>query len=195
MTTHSHVKHLNSLEHHLLVAMPSMDDGYFEKTVIYIVEDNDSGTMGLILNLPNEQMTVGELLHHFKYPIVEALPYFDDPVFVGGPVDPERGFILHRPLGNWQTTLPLSDRLGMTVSEDLLKAMAAGKAPEDFIICLGYAGWTKGQLAEELQQNSWLTLPYNESLLFDIPAERKWHTALGTLGITPEFLSMEAGHA
>lgn len=195
MINESNVKHLHSLDHHFLVAMPSLDGGYFEKSVIYIVEDNESGTMGINLTLPMPKMNIEALISHFKYEITGIYDYLEDPVFAGGPVDVERGFILHRPIGNWQTSMALSDRLAMTVSEDLLKALAEGKGPEDFIIALGFAGWKPKQLAAELQSNSWLTLPYNESLLFEVPAEKKWHTALSTLGVTPEFLSMEAGHA
>ena len=113
---------------------------------------------------------------------------------MGGPVDVEHGFILHQPDGDWQKTVALPDNLGMTVSEDFLKALSQKSAPEDFVICLGFAGWEKGQLNDEIQANNWLTIPYNASLLFDVPAEKKWETAIQTLGIAPEFLSMDAGH-
>jgi putative transcriptional regulator len=194
MNRTSHLKQLPSLEHHFLLAMPSLDDTYFEKSLIYIVEDNESGTMGITLNHPHT-LTIGELLSHFDYPMTGTFDYFEEAVMAGGPVDMERGFILHNPVGKWQSSVPLSDRLAMTVSEDLLKDLAQGKGPDRFVAALGYAGWEPGQLARELQENSWLTIPYNEALLFDVPAEKKWHTALSTLGVSPEFLSMEAGHA
>ena len=188
------MKEMHSLEHHFLIAMPSLDDSWFEKTVIYIVEDNDLGSMGLVINLPHK-LAINDLLEHFDYAVEGHYHYLDNGVLIGGPVDMERGFILHQPIGNWKSSMTLSDTLAMTVSEDLLKALTHGEGPDDFIICLGFAGWQPGQLAQELNENSWLTIPYNETLLFKTPAESKWAVALSTLGISPEFLSVEAGHA
>ncbi len=182
-----------SLEHHFLIAMPSLADSWFEKTVIYMVEDNDFGSMGLVINLPHK-LTVQELLEHFKLSVDQTNPKLDDNVLMGGPVDMEHGFILHHGQSAWQKTLPLQDDLAMTVSEDLLKAIARNEGPKHFIACLGFAGWEKGQLQKEIQENSWLTIPYNQTLLFEVPIDRKWEVALGTLGIAPEHLSIDAGH-
>jgi len=185
---------ITSYEHRILIAMPSLQDSWFEKTVIYIAEDNEYGTMGLVLNLKHE-FDVEKLLNHFDLEIkITEDPILSDPVLVGGPVEMEHGFILHAPEGNWEKSMPLVDNLAMTVSEDLLKAIAEGTGPDRFVACLGFAGWEKGQLAEEMSSNSWLSIPYNDALVFDIPAHDKWRVALGTLGIQPEFLSMEAGH-
>ncbi|WP_178862117.1 YqgE/AlgH family protein [Thiomicrorhabdus cannonii] len=188
------MKEIQSLEHHFLIAMPSLDDSWFEKTVIYMVEDNEYGSMGLVLNLPHE-LTLSQLLEHFELHVEQGLHYLENTVLMGGPVDMERGFILHTPPGQWKSSMPLQDNLAMTVSEDLLKAFAEGTGPEKFKVCLGFAGWKPGQLAQEIQDNSWLTIPYNQSLLFDTPIETTWEVALGTLGISPEFLTAEAGHA
>jgi putative transcriptional regulator len=188
------MKEMNSLEHNFLIAMPSLDDSWFEKTVIYMVEDNELGSMGLVINLPHK-LTIADLLDHFDYSIERHHSYLADQVMIGGPVDMERGFILHHPIGNWKSTMSLSDHLAMTVSEDLLHALTLGEGPNEFIVCLGFAAWKPGQLAQELQENSWLTIPYNETLLFETPLETKWEVALGTLGISPEFLTLEAGHA
>lgn len=185
---------LASLEHHFLIAMPSLDDSWFEKTVIYIVEDNEMGTMGLVVNLPHK-LTIQDLLDHFDFTAHSHNSLFEQTVFIGGPVDMERGFILHHPIGDWKSSMPLPDNLAMTVSEDILAAMADNEGPEQCIVCLGFAGWKPGQLAQELHANSWLTIPYNQALLFDTPHSRKWHVALGTLGIAPQFLSSEVGHA
>lgn len=182
-----------SLEHHFLIAMPSLADSWFEKTVIYMVEDNDYGSMGLVINLPHK-LTIQQLLEHFELDITTQSPKLEDDVLVGGPVDGEHGFILHRGNQEWQKTLLLNDDLAMTVSEDLLKAIAQDEGPKDFIACLGFAGWEKGQLQTEIQSNSWLTIPYNESLLFDVPIDSKWEIALATLGIAPEHLSVDVGH-
>lgn len=183
-----------SLEHHLLIAMPSLDGTWFEKTLIYIVEDTEDGTMGLTLTQPHA-FNVEELLDHFELDLEPELPYLNDKVLIGGPVDMEHGFVLHEDTGTlWQKSMPLSGGLAMSVSEDLLKAIAKGTGPRRFLTCLGFAGWENGQLADEIKSNSWLTIPYNDSLVFDLPFEDKWKVALKTLGIAPEFLSMEAGH-
>lgn len=183
-----------SLEHHFLVAMPSLNDSWFEKSVIYILEDNTEGTTGLVVNL-SHSFTLGDLLSHFELSPDPSCNFLEQPVMRGGPVDMERGFILHSPAGDWKNTIRLRDNLAMTVSEDFLDAMAKNNVPEHFMVCLGFAGWKPGQLGQELQDNSWLTIPYNESLLFDVSLEKKWEVALETLGISPAFLSTEAGHA
>ncbi|HHS99698.1 MAG TPA: YqgE/AlgH family protein [Thiomicrospira sp.] len=185
---------MTSLEHHFLIAMPALENSWFEKTVIYLVEDNEHGSMGLVINLANK-LNIQDLLDHFDLPTTHAENYLDKTVLIGGPVDLERGFILHESQGNWKSTMPLHDNLNMTVSEDFLEALSDGQISENFIVCLGFAGWEPGQLAQELQDNSWLTIPYNRSLLFETPIENRWEVALGTLGISPEFLSSEAGHA
>lgn len=184
----------HSLEHQILIAMPTLTNSWFDKTVVYIVEDNEYGSMGLTLNLPHS-INIEQLLEHFNLVADQSLDYLNQKVLLGGPVEMEHGFILHKDDNQtWQKSLPLRDNLVMTVSEDFLKALAQGTGPKKFIACLGFAGWEKGQLADEIQGNSWLSIPYNESLLFEVPTHDKWRVALGTLGISPEFLSMEAGH-
>lgn len=185
---------MNSLEHNFLVAMPSLDNSWFEKTVIYVVEDNKHGAMGLVINLPNK-INMGELLEHFSLDLPHNVEFIEKPVLIGGPVDVERGFIIHNGIDDWKTSMPLPDKLTMTVSEDLLEAMSEDQVPEKFLVCLGFAGWEPGQLAQEIQENSWLTIPFNEALLFETPIEDRWEVALGTLGVSPEFLSAEAGNA
>ncbi len=188
------MKHMHSLEHSFLIATPSLDDGWFEKTVIYIVEDNEYGSMGLVINSPN-RLTVKDLLEHFHLPIHDESEELTRQVLIGGPVDNERGFILHTPQGQWKSSMPLQDGLAMTVSEDFLEAVSEQQAPDNFLVCLGFAGWEPDQLAQELQENSWITIPYNESLLFETPVEKRWEVALATLGIHPSMLSTHAGNA
>ncbi|KDN95681.1 YqgE/AlgH family protein [Hydrogenovibrio marinus] len=184
---------LTSFQHQILIAMPSLENTWFERTVIYMVEDNKHGSMGLVINLPHK-LTTAQLLEHFKLEIQKDSPMLEEPVLIGGPVDVEHGFILHKSEDCWQKSMALQDGLSMTVSEDLLKAIADGTGPEKFLTCLGFAGWEKGQLQQEIQDNSWLTIPYNESLLFDVPVESRWEVAMGTLGVSPENLSSDAGH-
>lgn len=174
--------------------MPSLDDSWFSKTVIYLVDDNEKGSTGLVIN-KSHTINVAQILEHFHIPADSHRPDLQAPVLMGGPTDAERGFILHQPVGKWQNTVALGDRLALTVSEDFLQAVAHGRAPQDYIVCLGLAQWAKGQLAGEIQRNNWLTAPYNASLLFETSLESRWKVALGTLGVSPEFLSAEAGHA
>lgn len=188
------MKQIHSLEHSFLVAMPNLDNGWFEKTVIYIVEDNEHGSMGLVINSPNK-LNVKDLLDHFHLPLPMDSDKVDDQVLLGGPVDHERGFILHRPQGEWKSSISLPDNMAMTVSEDFLEAVSNETAPADFLICLGFSGWEPQQLAQEIQENSWLTIPFNASLLFETPIEQRWEVALGTLGIHPSALSAQAGNA
>jgi putative transcriptional regulator len=182
-----------SFEHHFLIAMPSLDDSWFARTVIYIIEDNEKGTSGLVLNKPHK-LTVKQLLEHFHIDAVEDREDLQASVYMGGPVDMERGFILHQPLGAWQNSMRLPENMGLTVSEDFLQAIANQTAPKNYITCLGLANWTKGQLMNEIMRNSWLTAPFNSSLVFDTPCEQRWKAALGMLGVRPETLSHEVGH-
>jgi len=185
---------LPSLEHHFLIAMPSLNDSWFEKSVIYILEDNEHGTTGLVVNLA-QNFHIRDLLTHFDFTPHPESTYLDQDILRGGPVDIEQGFILHQPQGQWKSTIHLPDNLAMTFSDDFIEALSKNQAPENFLVCLGFSGWKPGQLAQEIQSNSWLTIPYNQSLLFDTPIEKKWQVALETLGISPEFLTLEAGHA
>jgi len=190
------MENLNSLEHHFLIAMPNLADSWFEKTLVYVVEDNQHGSMGLVVNLPHK-LILSQLLEHFQLPtdrLNSRSDLAEQVIMMGGPVDMEHGFILHQPPGDWQKSIHLKDNLAMTVSEDFLKAVSEGNQPEKLLVCLGFAGWEAGQLNEEIQQNNWLPIPYNESLLFDIEPDQKWLVALNTLGISHESLSMEAGH-
>ena len=187
------MNNLISFEHQILIAMPALDNSWFKKTVIYIVEDNENGTMGLVINLPHN-LQVDQLLEHFKFDIALDENTAKKTVLIGGPVDMEHGFILYKGESTWQHSMSLRNNLNMAVSEDLLKAIGQNKGPENFISFLGFAGWEKGQLAKEINENSWLTIPYNEALLFEVDTKTKWHVALNTLGISPEHLSSEAGY-
>ncbi|WP_044407800.1 YqgE/AlgH family protein [Thiomicrospira microaerophila] len=184
----------HSLAHQFLIAMPSLDATWFEKTVIYIIDDNEKGSTGLVINKPHN-LNVLQLLEHFHIYGNQHSPMMKRTVMMGGPVDMERGFILHQPTGKWQNTVNITPTLGLTVSEDFLEAIKLNNAPQDFLICLGTATWTKGQLTHEIKSNSWLTAPFNASLMFETPVEKRWKAALGILGVSPEFLSAEAGHA
>jgi putative transcriptional regulator len=184
---------MESLENQLLIAMPSLDDGYFNKTVTYICEHNDEGAMGLIVNLP-----VNLSLHDLLAQIHEdtaSNPLLEQRVLSGGPVSKERGFVLHSPQDCWSSSLSLSEEVMITTSKDILLALGTDEAPEKFVVTLGYSGWGPGQLEEEIINNSWLTTPADANILFNTPIEQRWKKATETLGIDLAHLSSEVGHA
>jgi len=184
---------VESLENHLLIAMPSLDDSYFNKTVTYICEHNDEGAMGLIINLP-VNVSLNELLSQLDADKDET-PELAQQVLTGGPVSPDRGFVLHSPQLGWKSSLALSDEIMITTSKDILMALGSEEAPDNYMVTLGYAGWGPGQLEEELQANSWLTIAADSDILFNTPIEQRWLKATEKLGINVANLSSDVGHA
>ena len=182
-----------SLTDHFLIAMPGLADANFTHTVTYICEHNERGAMGLVVNRPLD-LTLREVLEHMEITPGER-PEVDGTIFSGGPVQPEHGFVLHTPVGEWDASLAITDRIAVTTSRDVLTAVNEGRGPEHYLICLGYAGWGEGQLEEEMAQNAWLSGPADPSILFDTPADRRWSAAAALLGVDLNLLSSEAGHA
>lgn len=182
-----------NFENQLLIAMPALDDSYFNKTVTYICEHNEEGAMGLIINLPID-LTLNELLAHIDAD-VESNPVMSQKVLTGGPIATQRGFVLHSSQGGWKSSLPLSQELMITTSKDILMALGTDQAPKNFIVTLGYAGWGPGQLEEEIKANSWLTTSVDSDILFNTPIEQRWKKATEKLGIDVAHLSNEVGHA
>ena len=182
------------LTHHFLIAMPAMADPYFTRTLTYICEHNDQGALGIVINRPLE-MKMSEVLEQLAL-TSDDVRLRDMPVLRGGPVQNDRGFVLHRPCPqDWDSTLPVSDTLHVTTSRDVLAAMARGEGPAQAVVALGYAGWDAGQLEEEVLQNAWLTVPCDESLIFDLPFEQRWHAAARLLGVELSRISLQAGRA
>ncbi len=182
-----------NLSRHFLIAMPAMADPVFARSLTYICDHNENGAMGIIVNRPIE-LDVATLLEQIDVELHHE-EIASTPVYFGGPVQTERGFVLHQPLGSWQSSLAISDELGMTTSKDILQAVAEGQGPERFFITLGYAGWSAGQLESELAQNAWLTVEADPNVIFNLPAEQRYEAALKLLGIDMAMLSDEAGHA
>jgi len=182
-----------NLENQLLIAMPTLNDSYFNRSVIYVCEHNEDGAMGLIINLPIE-MTLNELLAHIEAD-VDSNPIMNQKVLTGGPVSTQRGFVLHSPQKGWKSSLALSSDVMITTSKDILMALGTDQAPEKFLVTLGYAGWDAGQLEEEIQANSWLTTLADKDILFNTPIEQRWKKATEMLGIDVAHLSNEIGHA
>ena len=182
-----------NLTNHFLIAMPAMDDPYFSRTLIYIAEHNDQGALGLIVNRPID-MDLATLFEKIEVPL-ESPNVGRLPVYFGGPVQTDRGFVLHRPVGNWQSTLAVTSEVGLTSSRDVLQAVGKDGQPGEIMVTLGYSGWSAGQLENELVQNAWLTVPADPRILFELPFEERLPSAMETLGIDFANLSEKAGHA
>jgi putative transcriptional regulator len=184
-----------NLTHHFLIAMPAMADPNFSRTLTYICEHNDQGALGIIVNRPME-MTLATLFERVDIAFEGAGSTFGaDPVYFGGPVQTDRGFVLHRPLGSWQSTLEVHDGIGLTSSRDILQAMSASGVPTEALVSLGYSGWSAGQLEWELSQNAWLTVDAAPDVLFNLPPEERLPAAMQLLGVDFASLSEVAGHA
>ncbi|PPD13040.1 YqgE/AlgH family protein [Methylophilus sp.] len=182
----------------ILIAMPAMEDPYFSKSVILVCNHDQDGAMGMILNHPL-QLNVGDLFEQLDMEC-HVPQQQERQVHFGGPVQVERGFVLHTPATEFNTTLDLSEGLAMTSSKDILEAAARDEAPQDMFIALGYTGWSAGQLEEEIQANTWLTLPLEDDqqlhkLIFKLPNDDKLTWAMQQLGVDFATLSEVAGHA
>ena len=181
------------LTHHFLIAMPNMVDPYFSKSLTYICEHNDQGALGLVVNRPID-LSLQALFERINLAF-ETDELRDIPVYFGGPVQTDRGFVLHQPVGDWHSTLKVRASVGLTTSKDILEAVATGAGPAKLLVTLGYSGWAAGQLEHELAQNAWLTVEAGEQIIFDLPAEEKLPAAMELLGVDFTSLSEDAGHA
>jgi len=181
-----------TLQGQLLIAMPSLQDGFFAHAVTYLCEHNDQGAMGLVINQPID-LNLEELLRQIEIEPAEGLA--GQAVFRGGPVQPEHGFVLHTPEHSWIGTRPVAGSLALTTSRDILADMATGKGPQQALVALGYAGWGPGQLESELAENAWLVVPATPSILFSLPPDQRWDAAAKLMGIDLNLISQIAGHA
>jgi len=181
-----------NLTRHFLIAMPAMSDPNFSRTLTFICEHNERGALGIVVNRPID-VTLATLMRQVEVPFEDS-PIYEQPVFFGGPVQLDHGFVLHRPVGDWKSTLSVGD-VGLTTSRDILEAMARGSGPRQGLVALGYAGWAAGQLEDEIRHNGWLTTPADVDLIFDVPPESRYDAAMLSMGLTAANLSEEAGHA
>lgn len=181
------------LTNHFLIAMPNLADPNFFHTVTYMCEHNAEGAMGLVVNRPLD-LQFHELLEHLELetsdPELAQLP-----IYQGGPVETERGFVLHSNEGEWDASIHVTEQLVMTMSQDIIEAIAFGEGPQRYLVALGYAGWGDGQLEEELANNAWLNGPAEASIIFDLPVAQRWHAAAAHLGVELNLLSTDVGHA
>lgn len=180
------------LTDHFLIAMPGMMDPIFSKCLLYICEHHEQGALGLVVNRPiamNLAALLAELGMEASNPESENIP-----IYFGGPVEMERGFILHEPVGQWQSTISVSQRVGLTTSKDILESLGKAAEPRNALIALGYSGWAPGQLEHELSQNAWLSVKASLDVIFETPPEERLPAALKMMGIDWAQLSDSAGH-
>ena len=190
-----------NLTHHFLIAMPGLQDAMFARSVVYVCEHSDRGTLGLVINKPGD-LELGQLFEKVQLPLPRA-ELARQPVFQGGPVQTERGFVLHELFGAgseqldavFASTLKIANALEMTTSKDVLEAVAAGGGPRRLLVTLGYSAWAQGQLEAEISDNAWLTVPAQVDLIFETPVAERYEQALQLLGIAAGSLALQAGHA
>ena len=181
------------LEGQLLIAMPTMGDERFQRTVIFMCAHSAQGAMGLVVNRLADQIDFKDLLEQLRIEVPALIQEIQ--VHTGGPVESGRGFVLHTTDYFQDSTLQVSDDIGLTATADILKSIATGDGPVHSLLALGYAGWAPGQLDAEIQANGWLHVPADRELVFDRDLDSKWERAVQKVGIDPSFLSMDAGHA
>ncbi|EHD20021.1 MULTISPECIES: YqgE/AlgH family protein [Brenneria] len=186
-----------NLQHHFLIAMPALQDPVFRRSVVYICEHNEDGAMGLIVNKPMEQFTVENVLKKLKIAPTPRDPSIrlDKPVFAGGPLADDRGFILHTPRSGFASSIGISAETMITTSQDVLKTLGTAQQPENTLVALGYSAWDQGQLESELLDNAWLTTPADKEILFHTPIAERWRAAAKKLGVDIHNIAAEAGHA
>lgn len=181
------------LRDHFLLAMPGLTEGIFSHSVTYICEHGESGAMGIIVNQPLD-LTVKEIFDHLQ--ITARRDFSNVPVMAGGPVQMDHGFVLHRKCDReWEASLKVTPEITLTTSQDILRAIAGGEGPEQHLIALGYAGWSAGQLEQELADNAWLSLPGRSDIIFSTPADERLPAAAALLGVDMNLISGQAGHA
>ncbi|WP_458525193.1 YqgE/AlgH family protein [Onishia taeanensis] len=185
---------MQSLKHHFLLAMPHLEDPNFAGSLSYLCDHDDNGTMGVMVNHPLD-MSLDALFEQLELDASESR-HRNAPVYYGGPVHQDRGFILHRGSAKpWDSSIQVDHDIALTTSMDMLKALAEGRGPDDFLLCLGCSGWEAGQLEDELKDNAWLTVEGDSRILFETPSEQRLHAAAGILGIDLNLMSREAGHS
>lgn len=182
-----------SLSNQFLIAMPNLLDPDFARGVALLCQHGEDGAMGILINRLSEYR-LGDVLAQMN--LRSELPdVIDSPVLIGGPVQPERGFVLHTPHGEWDSSFRISDQISVTTSRDILAAMAIGQGPQHAIVALGYSGWSPGQIEHELRENAWLTAPVSQSILFETPLDERWLASAALVGVNIAQISPYAGNA
>jgi len=181
------------LQQQMLIAMPAMADPNFSRSVTLMCQHNEEGAIGITINRQSG-FTMGELLFQLNIPC-ESEEISSMMVLEGGPVSPDRGFVLHTPVEGFDSSIKINDDIMVTTSRDVLAAIASGEGPQQFLVALGYAGWGDGQLESEMRQNAWLSVPADKGILFESDLQNRWEKAVGKLGININDLHGVGGHA
>ncbi|MGV3346608.1 YqgE/AlgH family protein [Enterobacteriaceae bacterium LUAb1] len=187
-----------NLQHHFLIAMPGLQDPRFKRAVIYICEHSDEGAMGLIINKPIENLSLKSVLQKMNIIPCTDSNYPDNlnkPIFTGGPLAEDHGFILHSNQGTFNSSIRISDNTVITTSRDILESLGTDTQPDQVLVALGYCAWEHNQLEEELLENAWLTAPANSNILFHTPVNARWREAAKCIGIDIHKVTLDAGHA
>lgn len=185
----------NSLENHFLIAMPQLQDAYFANSVTYLWRHNQDGALGIVINKPTGA-SMADIFNELDIACpIDATEFKNRPVLAGGPVERDKGFIIHDSRFSWESSISVSSTLSICTSREILQDIAIGKGPEHFLLALGCAGWDAGQLEQEIVDNAWLTVPANDELIFSQDYKNKRSSAAALLGIDLNQLSPEAGHS
>lgn len=180
------------LNNQFIIAMPNLADPNFFHTVTYLCQHNEEGALGIVINR-YAGMKLGEIFKQMDIRVTTPAAA-ETSVFAGGPVQQDRGFVVHTACGRWDATMAVSDSISLTTSRDVIEAIAVGEGPERYLVALGYAGWGEGQLEKEMLENAWLHTPFGEQVLFDTPINMRWAAAAGQIGIDINQLTSPAGH-
>jgi putative transcriptional regulator len=181
------------LNNQFIIAMPNLADPTFFHTVTYLCQHSDGGALGIVINR-STNMKLGDIFKQMKIPVTSETAA-QSIVFAGGPVQQERGFVLHPTGGEWDMSIEVSDTISLTTSRDVIEAIALGEGPKSYLVALGYAGWSEGQLEKEMLDNAWLNSPFGIKILFDTPIDQRWSAAANQIGININRLTVPAGHA
>lgn len=184
-----------SLANQFLIAMPHLEDSYFSRTVTLVCQHDENGALGVVVNRTLDSLSISDVLREFNLAEPASTHLTNAPIYVGGPVHNELGLVLHKDLGRWQSTLQVGTQLGLTSSRDVLEAISNSDGPDHCLLVLGYAGWGAGQLDFEIQQNSWLNVPADPRIIFDVDVGQRWVEAVASLGINIATLTRDFGHA
>ncbi len=183
------------LVNQFLIAMPELQDPNFSRTVTLICQHDANGALGVVINRPMEQLTLQDILDQFDLSSPASDSPIGAPVYLGGPVQQQLGLVLHEGIGEWGSTLKISDELGLTSSRDILESMSTAQGPNHALLTLGYAGWGAGQLEDEIQDNAWLSVEADCEIIFRTPPKERWQAAAAKIGVDISQLAPGVGHA
>ena len=180
---------------HFLIAMPELRDPNFNRTVTLICQHDENGALGVVINRPLDHLTLKDVFNQLDLSTLTSESTAKSPVYYGGPVQQELGLVLHEGVGDWGSTLVIGDNLGLTSSRDVLESLSRSDGPSHSLMTLGYAGWGKGQLEQEMQENACLSVEADCEILFSVPAQQRWTAAASKIGIDMNQLAPGVGHA